>query len=383
MNILYIYHAFTTVGGLERILIDKANYLAQELGHTVYIITFEQGKHPIVYPLSDKVIHIDLDVCFYQLYQYGRLKRLLMQQQKEKEFHHRLTEVVTRAKADIVICTCCDFITTKVMSRLKHPAVKIIENHVAKAYVEKGSPKEVNRIVRLGFKLRDRVLYKCVKNADAFVTLTVNDAKEWKPITETRVIPNMLTYYPPRTDEIKKLGKRVISAGRLTEQKGYDLLIKAWEIVHHTHPDWQLDIYGDGEDRATLEQEVKQRGLCHTITLHSPTTVIYEKYMESDFYVLSSRWEGFGLVLSEAMSCGIPCVSFNCPHGPSDIIKDNEDGFLVKNGDIEQLAKKICYLIEHEDIRRQMGQKARENVKRYLPINVMKEWEELFKLLVK
>lgn len=378
MNILYIYRSLAIVGGVERIFTDKANYLAEQLGHTVYIATYEQCGRPITYPLSSKVTHVDLNGLFYEKYRHGLLKRLQIQAQMNELFFTRLKELVERTKIDMIICTSNELPVVKAVIRQKKSVKKIIETHEAKSHMGRANQEKVNILIKLAFKLKCRKLYKYIKKADVFVALTSKDAKEWSPITNAHVIPNILTYYPPQIDLAKKRGKRVISAGRLTKQKGYDLLVPAWEIVHRTHPDWQLDIYGDGEDKEMIEQEIEQRGLLGVITIHNPTRQIYEKYQESDFYVMSSRWEGFGLVLSEAMSCGIPCISFDCPHGPSDIICDGEDGFLVENGNIAQLAEKICHLIEHEKIRQEMGCKARENVKRYLPENIMPQWEKLF-----
>ena len=104
--------------------------------------------------------------------------------------------------------------------------------------------------------------------------------------------------------------------------------------------------------------------------------------MGKSLFVLGSRYEGFGLVLTEAMSCGVPPVSFACPTGPRDIITDGLDGLLVKNGDIAGLAEKICYLIENEDIRREMGRNARESVKRFKKENIMSQWMDLFEELI-
>lgn len=159
------------------------------------------------------------------------------------------------------------------------------------------------------------------------------------------------------------------------------MLIPAWSIVAQRHPDWKLHIYGEGDLKEKFTKLIDELQLNNNCLLHHTVSNIADKYCMSSIFVLSSRYEGFGLVLEEAMSCGIPCVSFDCPHGPSDIIKDYEDGLLVEKENIKELADKICYLIENENVRIKMGHKARENVKRFLPENVMPQWKNLFESL--
>jgi glycosyltransferase involved in cell wall biosynthesis len=193
------------------------------------------------------------------------------------------------------------------------------------------------------------------------------------------VIYNPLSFFPDSTSNCTS--KQVRAVGRYMPQKGFDRLIPAWKQISKKHPDWVLKIYGDGM-RTSLQNQINELQLNSSCFLEPSTPNIVDRYLESSIFVLSSRFEGFGMVITEAMACGVPPVSFACPCGPKDIIKDGEDGLLVENENIEQLTEKICYLIENEDVRKEMGKKARINVERFKVENIAKQWDDLFKDLL-
>ena len=255
-----------------------------------------------------------------------------------------------------------------------------MEAHVAKDALLKSADFANFSPFRIATYIYDRYMMHHIMKFDVLVTLTNQDRKKWENIIYTVTIPNILTFYPSRM--AKSTNKYVISVGRYEEQKGYDLLIQAWRLVILKHPDWQMHIYGNGSLKILLQSMIEKYGLTASFILKPATPNIYEKYLEHSIYVMSSRYEGFGLVLIEAMSCGLPCISFDCLSGPSEIIKNGDDGLLVENGNIEKLSDAICYLMENEQERRRMGIKARKNILRYSKESIMQQWDILFKQLV-
>lgn len=212
------------------------------------------------------------------------------------------------------------------------------------------------------------------------VILTHEEAAFWPELSNTCVIPNPIITPIGACSDCSH--KQVIAAGRYAPQKGFDLLIDSWAIVARKYPDWTLRIYGEGM-REELQQQINRLGLTPSCILEHTVPNITDKYGESSVFVLSSRFEGFGMVLTEAMSCGVPVVSFACPCGPRDIIKDGEDGLLVENSNTEQLAEKISLLLADEERRRRMGQQARINSERFRMERIALLWKELFEKQLK
>lgn len=375
MKIVYLYTALVTVGGADRVVTEKANYLAEVLGHDVYIITDSQNGRQPVFPLSTKVKHIDLDVNFDKQYHHGLLVRAYYYFSLMHLYKKRLGKLLDEIKADVVITTLgrdLDFLT-----KLKDGSQKVGESHIAKQYTRNFHLMEAR-----GFFYKQIAKYwrrkqeKAVKKLDAFVVLTQYDAESWKKIKVANIIPNSLPFYTAESSSLDK--KQIITVGRLSEQKGFDLLVSAWSYITKKHPDWEIHLYGEGELENELKKSITQNGIEDSFIIHKPVKNIKEKYLESSIYVMSSRFEGFGMVLIEAMACGVPCISFDCPHGPSYIIKDGEDGILVENGNVERLAEAISTLITDTDKRVAMGKAAKQNVLRYSQENIMKQWESLF-----
>jgi len=215
-----------------------------------------------------------------------------------------------------------------------------------------------------------------LKRLDRFVVLTEEDKLAWPELTNVCVIPDPLSFVPTQISTLTE--KRVVAVGRYVYQKGFDLLLQAWAKVEKECPDWQLAIYGDG-DRATYLQQMKELGIdssrCH---LNGPTSNIQQEYANSSLFVFSSRFEGFGMVLVEAMSCGLPVVSFACPCGPKDIVSNGEDGLLVTNGNIDKLAEAMTKLIRDDNQRVSMSQSALRNVERFRIERIAQQWKQLF-----
>ena len=218
---------------------------------------------------------------------------------------------------------------------------------------------------------------KYIRQYDKFVVLTHEDKTYWGNPSNIEVIHNACTFAP--SEQAALTSKRAIAVGRLTPQKGFDMLIDAWQQVTTKHPDWQLTIIGGGEEKETRERQIIGLGLQDTVQIYPPTQHIERELLDSALYILSSRYEGLPMILLEAMSCGLPAVSFACKCGPRDVIEDRETGLLISPGDVAALAEGICRLIEDEALRIRMGHRAAQDVQeRFATERIMNQWEALF-----
>ena len=374
IHVAYCIPSLDHSGGMERVLTTKANYLADQLGyHVSIILTDDKGSKPY-FPLSEKIDVIQLDVNIDSLWQYPIWKRLYLYHKRMKEYKRKLEQCLKRLRPNI---------TTSLLRReinflndIKDGSAKVGEIHFGRYKYREANfdylPNFVNHWITNRWMAQ---LDKSVKRLERFVVLTHEDATYWKGMTNLTVIPNPITIN--QEQHTNGQSKRVIAVGRYTNQKGFDLLISAWKAVEKKHPDWMLNIYGGG-NRDAYQKQIEELGLTNVIRCNGPVSNIAEKYQESSIFVLSSRFEGLPLVLMEAMAIGLPPVAFTCPCGPRDIIHDGEDGILCENGNIEKLAEGICRLIENEQLRKEMGQKAAQNIQRYTIDNIMKQWDELF-----
>ena len=380
MKIAYIYPHFMHIAGTERVLIDKMNYLADKEGLDVIMVTCEQCSCPIAFPLSSKVKHIDLDVRFYSLFRYNWFIRPFKWYQYVELLKKRFNQLMDDIKPDIVITTTYHGIILTMIDNCPTRFVRVLESHIDKRYININDPGTRQNKTDWILSFYDmKMLNSKAKNFDVLVALNTDDADEWSHYLRTRVIKNIV--HLNNKGRYSNLdSKRAIFVGRYYRQKGIPDLVRIWKIVHDRHPDWHLDMYGDGdfiEIPATEEER-----LLMNIHAHKPVKDIFEQYLESSFLLLTSLYEPFGLVMPEAMSCGLPVVAFDCPSGPAQIITDGVDGFLIKNRDIELFADKVCSLIESSELRHAMGKAAIESSQGYSTDHIMAQWMSLFNELM-
>ena len=368
MRLLYVTDTVAIWGGLERILVEKMNYLAEEYGYEVYLSTSSQGNHPFPYSLSPKVHYQDLNVLFYQQYKYKLFRRLFCRWKYLRQYKNRLRKQIVIIKPDIIIYVRLYLI--KILLDVKGNAPLLIESHSGcrsyKYYVDSFVQRlKENRYVSLS------------KKAQHIVALTEGDACEWKHINRNVVVIPDFVHLNKTGRYSDCQAKSVIFVGRFSRQKDIRSLFFIWKEVHDIHKDWLLHIYGGfGEQYEQLRPFVERPEF--NVFVHNPTSLIIKEYLKSSMLLMTSLTEPFGLVLPEAMSCGLPVVAFDCPYGPADIITDGVDGFLIKDRNISEYVDKVCMLIEDVSLRRKMGAAGVLSSQRYDPCHIMPKWKQFF-----
>lgn len=378
IKIAYCLPSLYISGGMERVLTIKANYFADILGYEIYIILTDGKDKQLYYPLSPKIHVINLNLNFDELWNKPLLQKALIYFSKQRLYKKKLTKCLFQIKPDITVSMLRREINF--INSIQDGSIKIGEIHVNRNnYRDLAEESGAIFIKKFISKLWIKQLVNELKKLSVFVSLTNEDKAKWIELNNIKEINNPLSFFPDKVSSCSN--KEVIAVGRYVYQKGFDLLIDTWGIVSKKHPDWILKIYGEGDRKKYLDR-TKELNIQQSCILEPAITDIVNKYIDSSIFVLSSRYEGLPMVLGEVMSCGVPPVAFTCPCGPKDMIKDGIDGLLVENGNIQELADKICYLIEHEDIRKEMGKQARINSERFKIENIALQWKELFESLL-
>ena len=380
MKIVYVYPHFVDLAGTERVMIDKMNYLADHYGYEVYMLTNEQGNHPISFPLAHGVKHIDLDVRFTHLYKRNQFVRILKWGQYNRILRKKYNELMKELNPDIVVASTYHSNYISIIGDCPLPYVRILESHINKRFILTNDPLNQKRILRwLHTFFQMKQIDRKARCFDLLVALEKGDADDWNKYVKTIIVPNVV-HLNSTGKYCDKNSKQVIFVGRYTEQKGIFDLFDVWKLVYKKHPDWHLNLYGDGHLRERIMSEAEH--LSMNIHVHKPDSQIFDRYMENTVLLLSSVYEPFGLVMPEAMSCGLPVVAFDCPYGPANIITDGLDGFLIPNRDKRLFAEKVCSLIESPDLRERMGKAAIQSSQRYSCEIVMPIWKDLLERLV-
>lgn len=381
MKIVYCLPQLYRPGGIERMVTIKANYLADVYGYDVTLVVAHQQEKAPFYELSQKVKVVDFGINYDETLGYPILKRLVARSKFHTLHKQRLTKILFEIRPDITISTLTH--EAAFLPSIKDGSKKVLEFHFCRGH---------KRIMADSFKypfLKKMAYYlKCwqeehliIPKYDQFVVLTEEDKAKWKSnIQNVTCIQNILPFENEGKADLNN--KTVIAVGRLDAQKGFDKLLDVSRYVKEKHPDWKFNIFGDGQDRKLLLNQISHNGLNHVVTINPSTQAIKEEYLNASIFVMTSRYEGMPMTMLEAMSLGLPIVSYDFPNGPKDLISNEKNGFLIKDNDVQSMVDSFDLLMNDTEMRKVMGSESFNKSRMFTRDLIMQKWKSLFDSLV-
>lgn len=376
MKIVYCTGSLYSPGGAERVLINKANYLSNVEGYEVTIITASQLDKPYCYPIDSKVRCIDANILALFPAKIIPLFTAWNVKSKIKKLYKDLLENID---PDVIVVNELGY-DDEIIPSLNLRAKTIREFHSSHEAV-KQMVKAKHGLAKLRTWYTNYKSTKLFNNFDAVVLLTERDAKQSNYKTHTTVIPNTLLDIQSERSGLNS--KKVISVGRLDRLKNFGDQIIAWQKIKEEFPDWTLHIYGQGVEKDNLQELIKSLQLENSVFLEGVSYEISKAYLDSSIFLFTSLAEGFGMVLIEGMSCGLPCVSYDIDCGPSEIIENAKNGYLVNKGDVDQLTDALRQLMSNDALLQEMSDNALERSKDFHPEKIMPLWIHLFQYITK
>jgi glycosyltransferase involved in cell wall biosynthesis len=360
MKILYLVPNINNEGGVARVLAIKTNYFIEKWNYKIDFLTQNKGGFPQFY-------NFNKNIGFHDMILKGNPFQFLL------NYKRKLNKQIELLNPDIIVVCDNGFKAFLLPFFLNTKIPIVLEIHSSLNVIEKENDSIFN-IIGTQFSILFKKL--AARNFDNFVVETPESSKEWD-VKNGIVIPNPLWF---NTDKLAKLNsKKVIAVGRHVYEKGLDRLLYIWKKIVIKHPDWHLDIYGKSSDDFFLHKLTSDLNLTNSVSFYEPTNDIVTKYQENSIYLMTSRFEGFGMVLIEAMASGLPCIAYDCPCGPRAIIENKFDGFLIKNGNESDFIAATLYLMNNESKRIEMGKNAKLKSLNYNIDAIMPMWDALFK----
>ena len=379
MKIVYCLDNIQETGGIEKVIREKANFLAEKNGFEIYVVVSDfNPKLPL--NLNDKIKFILLGINYYSSNCKSYLHFLYSITFKRLQHLTKLKKQFRNIKPDIIISPGLS--EKFLLPLIKGKAKLIREYHFSKNYrkLAYSNCKLLYRIIASFADFIDNRIF--LKRYDSIVTLTQEDKDEnWRDYDNVIIINNPISKMPAEGAVLEN--KKIIAIGRLVRQKNFSSLIRAFSKVSPLYPDWTLEIYGEGNEKDILKKLIDELKMDGKVLLKGNVSNIDQKLLDSAFLVMSSKYEGMPMVLLEAMACGLPLLSYECPCGPKDLIGNNKNGLLIERDNEAELAEKMIFLIENENIRKEFGEESYKKAKDFTIDKIMEKWETHFNHLLK